>query len=335
MELALVPEQCTKARIRKLLASAALAALALPLPLSAQTTYPSKPLRFVVPYPPGAGTDVVARLIGTKLTESWGQPVVMDFRPGASATLGPDVVAKSPPDGYTFVIVTSTFTMTPGLQKVPYDPVRDFTPVVMFAAVPNVLVVHPSLPVRSTKALIQLARARPGELTFGSSGNGSVPHLATEMLRMIAAPLDIVHVPYRGNNPALTALFSGEISMTIISMPTAVPFITSGRVRALAVTSARRSQAAPQVPTLAESGAPGYDFASEWGILLPAKVPPEIVGKLYGEVARIIKMPDIAEKLANQGAEPRGTSPDEYAASIRANLARWQKVIRAANIRPD
>lgn len=305
------------------------------LPVSAQTLYPAKPLRIVVPFPPGAGVDVVARIIGGKLTESWGQPVVIDYRPGASATLGPDLVAKSPPDGYTLVIVTSTFTMTPALQKVPYDPARDFTPLVMLAAVPNILMVHPSLPVRTLKSLIQLARSRPGELAYGSSGNGSVPHLTTEMLRMAVPPLDIIHVPYKGNAQTVTALLSGEISMTILSMPSAVPFMASGRLRPVAVTSARRSQAAPQVATIAESGATGYDFASEWGLLLPAKMPPEVLNKLHTELARILKMPEVAEKLASQGAEVVGKGPEDYAAAIRASLAKWQKVVRAANIRPE
>jgi tripartite-type tricarboxylate transporter receptor subunit TctC len=302
---------------------------------SAQTPYPTKPLRFIVPFPPGAGTDVVARVIGAKLTDTWGEPVVIEYRPGASATLGPDLVAKSLPDGHTLVIVTSTFTMTPALQKVPYDPVRDFQPLIMIAAVPNILMVHPSLPVKTLKELIQLARVRAGELTYGSSGNGSVPHLTTELLRMAVPPMDIVHVPYKGNAQATTALLSGEISMTILSMPSAVPFMASGRLRAIAVTSARRSKAAPQVPSLAEAGAAGYDFASEWGLLLPAKVPAYVLNKLHTELSRILKMPDVAEKLASQGAEVVGLGPDEYAAAIRASLAKWDKVIQAAHIRSD
>lgn len=320
-----------RALLKRMVCAAALAATT--LPVFAQVSYPSKPLRLVVPFPAGGGTDVLARVIGAKLSDAWGQPVVIELRPGASATLGPDLVAKAAPDGHTLVLVTSTFTMAPALQKVPYDPVRDFSPVILFAAVPNILMVHPSLPARTLKELIQLARARPGELTYGSTGNGSVPHLATEMLRTMVPRIDIVHVPYKGNVPALTALLSGEISMSITSMPSAMPYVTSGRLRPVAVTSARRSQAAPHVPTLAESGASGYDFSSEWGLLLPAKVPAEVVNKLYSEVARILRMPDVAEKLASQGAEVVGMGPEEYAAAIRASLAKWSRVVRAANIR--
>lgn len=301
----------------------------------AQVNYPSKAVRLIVPFPAGGGTDIVARVIGAKLAEAWGQPVVVEVRPGASATLGPDLVARAAPDGHTLTLVTSTFTMTPALQKVPYDPVRDFSPVILFAAVPNILMVHPSLPAKTLKELIQLARARPGELTYATSGTGSVPHLAIEMLRTLVPPINITHVPYKGNVPALTALLTGEISMTITSMPSAMPYVTSGRLRPIAVTSARRSPAAPQVPTLAESGAAGYDFASEWGFLLPAKVPSDIVNKLYGDVARVLNLPDVAEKLASQGAQVIAMGPEDYAASIRASLAKWNKVVRAANIRAD
>jgi tripartite-type tricarboxylate transporter receptor subunit TctC len=303
-------------------------------PVWAQT-YPSKPLRLVVPFPPGGGTDIVARVLGAKLTEAWGQPVVIEHRPGASATLGPDLVSKSVPDGYTLVLVTSTFTMTPALQKVPYDPVRDFAPITLFAAVPNILMVHPSLPARTLADIAKLARGRPGELTYGSSGNGSVPHLATEMLRMSLPRLDIVHVPYKGNAQSLTALLSGEISMTITSLPSALPYMKSGRLRAVAVTTKQRSQAAPQVPTLAESGAAGYDFASEWGLLFPAKVSGEIVARLHGELQRALRTADVTEKLASQGAEIVASTPEEYAASLRAGLAKWQSVVRAANIKPN
>ena len=298
-------------------------------------TYPSKPLRLVVPFPPGGGTDIVARVLGAKLTEAWGQPVVIEHRPGASATLGPDLVSRSAPDGYTLVLVTSTFTMTPALQKVPYDPLRDFAPITLFAAVPNILMVHPSLPARTLADIAKLARGRPGELTYGSSGNGSVPHLATEMLRMSLPRLDIVHVPYKGNAQSLTALLSGEISMTITSLPSALPYMKSGRLRAVAVTTKQRSQAAPQVPTLAESGAAGYDFASEWGLLFPAKVPGEIMAKFHGELQRTLRTADVTEKLASQGAEIVGSTPEEYAASLRASLAKWQSVVRAANIKPN
>ena len=301
---------------------------------SAQT-WPAKPMRIVVPFPPGGGVDLLARIVGSKLTEAWGQPVVIEHRPGASATLGPEVVARSAPDGYTMVLVTTSFTMTPGMQKVPYDPVRDFTPLTLIAVVPNILMVHPSLPARSLAELAALARARPGQLTYGSSGYGSVPHLAMEMLRMSVPRFEVVHVPYKGNAQALTALLTGEISMAGTALPSAMPYIPSGRLRPIAVTSARRSAAVPQVPTLAESGARGYEYASEFGLLLPARVPGEVVNKLHAEIARILKTPDVAEKLGSQGYEIAGAGPDEYAAAIRRDLAKWSKVIRTANIRAE
>jgi tripartite-type tricarboxylate transporter receptor subunit TctC len=316
------------------LAALALAAL-LSAPAAAQPSYPAKPLRVIVPFPPGGGVDLLARVVGAKLTEAWGQPVLVEHRPGASATLGPELVAKSPPDGYTLVLITTTFTMTPGLQKVPYDPVRDFTPVTLLAVVPNIVMVHPSLPARSLKELVALARSRPGQLTYGSSGYASVPHLAMEMLRMSVPRFDPVHVPYKGNSQALTALLSGEISIAGTALPSAMPYIFNGRLRPIAVTSAHRSPAVPQVPTLDESGARGYEYASDFGLLLPARVPADVLNKLHNEIARALKMPDVVEKLSSQGYEISGAGPDEYAAKIRASLAKWAEVIRAAKIRQD
>jgi tripartite-type tricarboxylate transporter receptor subunit TctC len=305
------------------------------VPAVAQVAYPTKPLRIIVPFPPGGGVDLLARVVGAKLTDAWGQPVIVEHRPGASATLGAELVAKSPPDGHTLVLVTTSFTMTPGLQKVPYDRVRDFTPLTLIAIVPNILMVHPSLPARSLNELVALARSRPGQLTYGSSGYGSVPHLAMEMLRMIVPRFDVVHVPYNGNSQALTGLLSGEISMAGTALPSAMTYIPNRRLRPIAVTSARRSPAVPQVPTIAESGARGYEYASDFGLLLPARVPPDIVNKLHDEIARALKMPDVLEKLSAQGFEVSGAGPDEYAANIRTNLTKWSKVIRAANIRSE
>jgi tripartite-type tricarboxylate transporter receptor subunit TctC len=307
----------------------------LSLAAHAQTPYPTKPLRVIVPFPPGGGVELLARIVGAKLTESWGQPVVVEHRPGASATLGPELVAKAPPDGYTLVLVTTSFTMTPGLQKVPYDPARDFAPVTLIAVVPNILMVHPSLPARNLKELVALDRSRPRQLTYGSSGYGSVPHLAMEMLRGIVPRFDPVHVPYKGNSQALTALLSGEISMAGTALPSAMPYIPSGRLRPIGITSAQRSKAVPQVPTLAESGAPGYEYASDFGLLTTARVPVEIVSKLHNEIARILRMPDTVEKLAANGYEVSGIGTDEYATRIRSDLAKWSKVIKAANVRAE
>jgi tripartite-type tricarboxylate transporter receptor subunit TctC len=308
---------------------------AAPAAVAQTQTYPVKPMRIIVPFPAGGGVDLLARVVGGKLSEAWGQPVLIEHRPGASATLGPDLVAKSGPSGYTMVLITTSFAMTPGLQKVPYDPVRDFTPLTLIAVVPNILMVHPSLPVRSLKELVALSRARPGQLTYASSGYGSVPHLAMEMLRMIVQPFDPVHVPYKGNSQALIALLSGEVTMAGTALPSAMPHIQSQRLRPIAISSTRRSAAVPQVPTLDESGAPGYEYASEFGLLLPAGVPTEIVNKLHTEIVRILKMPDVAEKLAAQGYEISGVGPEQYAAAIRRDLVKWSKVIRAANVRAN
>jgi tripartite-type tricarboxylate transporter receptor subunit TctC len=304
-------------------------------PLGAQT-YPAKPMKLIVPYPPGAGTDFVGRLIGIQISTAMGQPVIVENRGGAAAVVGTDAVAKAPPDGYTLGLVTSTFTMTPSMQKVPYDPVRDFAPVILLAAVPNILLVHPSLPVITLQDLLRLARRRPGELTYGTSGTGSVPHLATELLRSMVVPgIDIIHVPYKGNAQAIIELLGGHISMHISSMPSAVPFLQNGKLRAIAVTSAQRSPAAPRVPTIAESGVPGYDFSSEWGLLFPARTPPDIVARLNREVEKILKLAEVRERLESQGAQVVGGSPDEYTSVIERNLAKWVKVVQVANIRAE
>ena len=315
-------------RVLVLLAGLAVAPAAL-----AQTAYPTKPIRIIVPFTPGGGVDLLARIVGGKLTEAWGQPTVIDHRPGASATLGPALVAKSQPDGYTLVLVTTGFTMTPGLQKVPYDPVRDFTPLTLIAVVPNVLAVHPSLPAKSLKDLVALSRSQP--LTYASSGYAAVGHLVMEMLRISVPGLQLAHVPYKGNSQALTGVLTGEVAIAPTALPSAMTHISSGRLRAIAVTTARRAPSAPQVPTLAESGAPGYEYASEFGLLLPARTPADVVAKLHAEISRALKTPDMIEKLNAQGYDIVALGPDEYAASIRANLAKWAKVIRTANIRAE
>ncbi len=299
----------------------------------AQNSYPSKPIRMVVPYTAGGGVDFLARIMGGKLTEAWGQPTVIDHRPGGSATLGPAFTAKSPPDGYTLVLVTTGFTMTPGLQKVPYDPVRDFTALTLIAVVPNVVVVHPSLPAKSLRELVALSRSQP--LTYASSGYGAVGHLVMEMLRITVPSLRLVHVPYKGNTQSLTGLLTGDVVIAPTALPSAMPHISTGRLRPIGITTAKRSASVPQVPTLAESGAQGFEYASEFGLLLPARTPPEIVTKLHGEISRALKAPDVMEKLNSQGYEIVGLGPDEYAASLRTNLTKWAMVIQNAKIRAE
>ena len=306
----------------------------LSMPLAAQP-YPSKPVRIIVPFPPGGGVDVVARVVGRKLSDTLAQPVIVENRGGASATLGADVVAKAPPDGYTIGLFTSTLLMTPALQKVPYDTIKDFSPVILFATVPNILVVHPSLPAKNLQDLMRLARARPGELTHATSGPGSVPHLMMELLRTMTPRFDIVHVPYKGNAQALTDLLGGHITMHISSMLSAKPYITNNRLRPIAVTSGKRSRAAPDVPTFAESGAPGYDVSSLWGFLAPGQTAPDIINRLYGDIGKILRYPDVNEQLAGQGADISGAGPQEYAALMKVELAKWPKVVAAAKIKPD
>ena len=324
-------------RTMRLICKLACACAMMPLAttLHAQTGFPAKPIRLIVPYPPGAGTDIIARLVGQKLGEALGQQIVVENRGGGGGTIGTDVVAKAAPDGYTMGLVTSTFAMTPTLQKLPYDPLRDFTPLILLAAVPNILVVHPVLPAHSLQALIALARARPGELTYATSGNGTVSHLLTEWLRSTVSDMQLVHVPYKGNSQALTDLLGGHVSMLFSALPSAMPYLAGRRVRPIAITSRNRSAAVPQVPTFIESGVTDFEFSSEFGLLMPARAPRDIVVRLNQELARILRMPDVRERLATQGAEPVGNTPEEYAVAIKADLARWAKVVAAAGIRAD
>ena len=304
-------------------------------PLHAQTGYPNRPIRLIVPYPPGAGTDIIARTVGQRLGETLGQQIVVDNRGGGGGVIGADAGAKAPPDGYTMVLVTSTFAMTPALQKPPYDPVRDFTPLILLAAVPNILVVHPALPAHSLQELLALARARPGELSYATSGTGTVSHLLTEWLRSLVGGIKLVHVPYKGNAQALTDLLGGHVSSMFSALPSAMPHLASGRVRPLAITSRARSAAVPQVPTFIEAGVPDFVFSSEFGLLLPARTPRDIVTLLNREIVKILRLPDVRERLAAQGAEPVGNTPEEYAASVKADLARWAKIVKTANIRAE
>jgi tripartite-type tricarboxylate transporter receptor subunit TctC len=297
--------------------------------------YPAKPIRLIVPYPPGAGTDILARTVGQKLSEVLGQQVVVENRGGGGGVIGADAAAKSPPDGYTIVLVTSTFAMTPALQKPPYDPVNDFTPLILLAAVPNILVIHPSLPARNVKELIALARAKPNQLSYATSGNGTVSHLLTEWLSSLVGGLKLVHVPYKGNAQALTDLLGGHVSLMFSALPSAMPYLTSGRVRAIAITSKSRTAAVPQVPTFIESGVPDLVFSSEFGLLMPARTPREIVTRLNSEIVKILRLPDVRERLAAQGAEPVGNSPEEYGALMKADIARWIKIVQTAGIRAD
>jgi len=299
----------------------------------AQGSYPSKPIRLIVPYPAGAGTDTVARTVSPKLGELLGQPIVIENRGGAAGVIGTEMVAKAPPDGYTLGLITGSFAMTPALVKLPYDPLRDFTFLTTLATVQNVLLVHPSLPVRNVQELIRLIRSKPGQLTYATSGVGGVGHLAMELMRMKVSGLDVVHVPYKGNAPALTDLVGGHVTMMFVALPSAKPFFSPPRVRALAVTGPRRSSAAPEIPTMHEAGVIGYEYSSDFGLVLPGNAPKDIVSRLSTELLRVLKMPEIRDRLAAAGTEPAGNLPEEYAAMIKTDLVKWSQVVKAANIK--
>ncbi len=303
---------------------------------AAAQDYPSKPIRLIVPFPPGGGNDTMARTVGHQLTAALGQQVVIDNRAGAGGIIGAETAAKAAPDGYTlFLGGVGSHGINPNLRaKLPYDPVRDFAPVSLIASAPLILVVHPSVPVKSVKELIQLAKAKPGQLNFASNGAGGSSHLAAEMFKMMTAT-DMVHVPYKGLSPALTDLLSGQVQLMFSSTVAILPQVRAGRLRSLALTSARRVPALPDVPTVAESGVAGYETASWYGVLAPAGTPQPIVDRLNREIVRIVQLPEVRERLAAEGAEPVGNSPGEFVAYIKRELARWATVIRQARIQPD
>jgi tripartite-type tricarboxylate transporter receptor subunit TctC len=298
--------------------------------------YPSKPIRLVVPFPAGGPLDAVARAIGEKLTEAWRQPVVVDNRPGAGGNIGADLVAKSAPDGYTILEgALSTHAVNVSLySKMPYDPIRDFTAITLVAVTPNVLVVNPSLPVNSVKDLITYAKAHPGKLSFGSGSNGSAGHLAGEAFKTEAG-VDMVHVPYKGGAPAMQALLAGDTQLMFDNLANSTPQLKAGKIKALAVTTAKRSPLAPELPTLAEAGLPGFDIYTWWGFMAPAGTPKEIIGKWNAEVARILATPEMKAFFAQQGAEPTPTSPEEFAALIRSEIPKYAKIVKDSGAKVD
>lgn len=297
--------------------------------------YPTRPVRFIVPYVPGGGVDFVGRTIAQKLSETWNHPVVVDNRPGGGTNIGSELVARSAPDGHTLLVggVPNTVNMTL-YKKLPYDVVRDFAPVSRLTTAPNILVVHPSVPAKSVKELIALAKSRRGELTYASAGIGSSNHLSGELFRVMAG-VDIVHVPYKGGGAAVTDLLAGQVSMYFGTTPSSVPFVRSGRLRALAVTSAKRSPAVPDVPTIAESGLPGFEQSAWHGLLAPSGTPQTIISKLNAEVVRILRLPEITERLATQGVDVVASSPAEFAAFIKQDVVKYAKLVKTAGIRID
>ena len=298
--------------------------------------YPVKPIRMIVPFAAGGASDVTARIISPKLSELIGQAVVVENRAGANGIVGTELTAKSPADGYTVLMATNgTHAVNISLYpKLSYDPVRDFAPVTEVVSLTNILVVHPSLPVKSVKELIALARSKPGALTFGSGGNGGTPHLSGELFKSMAK-IDLTHVPYKGGGLSTTALLSGEVTMTFNTMLTSINLVKSGRLRPLGVTGTRRSPLMPQLPTIAEAGIPGYESSTWYGLVAPAGTPKESIAKLHGAVVRTLGLPEVRTQLVSQGADPVGNTPAEFAAVIRADTAKWAQVIKASGARPD
>ena len=297
-------------------------------------SFPMRPVRLISPFPPGGFNDILSRLVGQKLTESWGQQVVVDNRPGANMIVGTNLAAKSPPDGYTMVMAAIPHAINPGLYKLPYDSVKDFTPIVMICFVPNLLVVHPSTPANTVKELIAYAKANPGKLSFGSVGSGSSSHMAGELLK-VTAGIDMVHIPYKGAAPALTDLMAGRVQVYIGATTSVLPHVRTGRLRALGVTSTKRVSSLPEYPTVIESGVPGFDVSSWYGLLGPAGMSPALVGKISTDVRRVSNTPDVRERLLKDGAETADDTSAEFAAAIRNDIQKWKQVVKVTGAKPD
>ena len=308
---------------------------ALPLGWAQTAVYPSRAVRMVVPFPPGGPTDVLARIVATKLGERFGQAFAIDNKAGSSGMMGSADVVKAAPDGYTLLGNASIHVINPSLYpKIPFDALTDFTPITQLAHVPLILVVNNDLPVRSVKELIAYAKANPGKLNFASSGNAAAPHLAGESFKL-ATGIDMQHVPYKGSSPALTDLIGGQVQLMFDSMPSAMPFVKAGKLRPLAVTTAKRSLAVPDLSTVAEAGVPGYDISTWYGLWGPKGLSKEVTDKLANEVARILKLPDVKERYAALGAEPVGNSPEEFAAYCKSELLKWAKVVKDSGAKAD
>jgi tripartite-type tricarboxylate transporter receptor subunit TctC len=293
--------------------------------------YPRKPIELVVPFVAGGTTDNIARLMAQRFSESWGQAVVVNNRPGGGSTIGTQVVAKAAPDGYTLLVNTISFAITAALQKLPYDPINDFAPITELASLPLMLVVHPSLPVTNLKEFIALARSRPAGWDYASSGAGTSPHLAAEMFKS-AAGIDLVHVPYKGNAEAMNALLGGHVKIYFALVPAALQHVKAGTLRALAVTTEARLPYLPDLPTIAEQGFPGYEISSWQGAFAPAGTPKEIVAKINGELVRMLNEPEIRARISREGADPVGSTPEAFAQRVKDEIAKWSKVIKQAGI---
>ncbi|MEN3296735.1 MAG: putative tricarboxylic transport rane protein [Burkholderiales bacterium] len=305
-------------------------------PIASAQSWPAKPLKIIVPFTPGGNTDIVARMVGEGLSKTFGQPVLIENKPGAAGLLGATAVAKSPADGYTYLMGTvGTHAINAGLySKMPYDTVKDFTPVTLVASVPNILVVPPSLPVNSVKDLIAYLKAHPDKANFASSGSGTSIHLSGELFK-IKTGVAMTHIAYKGSPPALTDLMGGQVQLMFDNLPTSLPYVKAGKLKALAVTTAKRIPALPDVPTVAESGFPGFETGSWFGLFAPAGTPKEIIARVDAEVRKMVQSPELREKLIQQGAEPVGMGSEEFAAHVKSELAKWGEVVKASGAKAD
>jgi tripartite-type tricarboxylate transporter receptor subunit TctC len=298
----------------------------------AQSTYPARPIRLIVPSAPGGGTDITARVIAPKLSEQLGQQIVIENRAGAGSMIGGEAVARAPADGYTLLMGISTLAINPAIyKKVPYDALRDFAPISQVVSLPNIPVAHPSLPVRNVKELISLGKSRPRQLNYASAGVGTSPHLSMELF-LIMTGLQVVHIPYKGSGQGIVDVVAGQISLMMPSILTGLPHAKSGRLRSFGVTGAKRAAGAPDVPTIAEAGVPGYEATQWFGVLAPARTPADIINRLHREIVTVVNSPDMRERLVADGADPVGSSPAEFQAYIRSETDKWAKVVRQARI---
>jgi tripartite-type tricarboxylate transporter receptor subunit TctC len=305
------------------------AALAMTTAIGAE--YPTKPIRIIVSLAPGGGVDTTGRLIGQKFTEAWGQQVVVENRPGAGGTIATEVAARSAPDGYTLLMTSVAHAITPSLYKLSYDAGKDFAPITLVVLAPSVLVIHPSLPVKSVRELIAFAKSRPNQLLYSSAGNGSPQHLAAELLKMMTGA-SFLHIPYKGTAPSITDLIGGRVSVSAASVISTMPQVNAGRLRALAVISSKRAQGVSQLPTVAEAGVPGYAVDTWYGLFAPAGTPNEIIARLNQETVRVLAQPEAKEKMLSMGLDPVGDSSEHFAAYVRSEIDKWAKVVRSADI---
>ena len=306
--------------------------LAFSAPAAAQQDFPNKPIRLIVPYAPGGGAGVLARIVGQKLTESWGQQVVVDNRPGGNGTIGGEALIKSPPDGYTILLVTGTHVINPLLLPTPYDAIKDFAPVATVTGYELILVLHPAVPADNLKELVALAKSKPGQLNYATVGIGNSGHLTTELFNLMTG-VKMQHVPYKGSAPALIDLLGGQVQLTVVAPSSTIQHIKNGKLKAIAISGDTRLAALPQVPTFTEAGLPGFEVKNWYGILAPAATPKPVIDKLAAQIALLLEMPDTREKIVGQGMDPYVSTPEQFARLIKADTEKWGKVIKAANIK--